>query len=161
MSHKQSTASHTSSSPPSQGNRHILATGCITNSAEQWNKPPATRASWTYTHVSQCTPGHSPGPLFVLALAHEKRPPQLLLCIYGHHAHACAPWAQTAFSEYRKTCTDPVAVLGLRERQERSPGKATPRPRTLPGLRHPRPGRHKGQTHLLLLHFFFPASGSP
>lgn len=68
MSHKQSTALHTSPSPLSQEDRHILATGCITNSAKQWTEPPATGASRTYTHVSHCTPGHSLGPLFVLAL---------------------------------------------------------------------------------------------
>lgn len=79
---------------------------------------------------------------------------QQILCIYGHHARARAPWAQPAFSEYRKTCTDPTAVLGLRERHECSPGTATRRPRILRGLRHPRPGPHKGQTHLLLLFIF-------
>lgn len=101
-------------------------------------RAPCHKSELPYTHVSQ---GIRSG-LFLFCRALGKRPPQLLLCIYGHHAHACAPWAQPAFSEYRKTRADPTAALALRERQECSPGTATR------GLRHPRPDRHKGQTHL-------------
>lgn len=62
---------------------------------------------------------------------------------------------------FRKTCTDPVAVLGFRKRQERSQGTAAPRPRILRGLRRARPGRHQGHSFIITISFFFRCQWKP
>lgn len=94
------------------------------------------RASWAHVHVNEYLSWHSNLRLFVLAFGSPKSggsAATMRLRANAHtrrhtrqtdrqtHTHACAPWAQPAFSEYRRTSPAPMAELDCRGRQDRLP----------------------------------------